>query len=308
MKKILVILGSTSSGKSDIAIKLAKKFNGEIISADIRQIYRGMDVGTGKVPKSKVKSKKLKDIYISHGIPHHMIDIVSPRTDFNVAKFKKQSENFIEDILQRGKIPIICGGTGFWIQAIVDNLNFPEVKPDWKLRKKLEKYSAEKLFAMLKKLDPVRTKTIDPKNKVRLIRAIEICKKIKKVPTKNTRCSMLDARCNFLQIGLRLPKDKLYSNIEKRVKQRFQQGMIAEVEKLHQQGLSWKKIQSFGLTYFWIPLYLQKKLTKTELIEKVIQAEKKYAKRQMTWFKRDKRIKWLKNYQQIEKSVKKFLK
>ena len=237
-----------------------------------------------------------------------MIDIISPRTDYNVAKFKKQSKKIIKDILDRGKLPIICGGTGFWIKAIVDDVNFPEVKPDWKLRKKLEKYSAEKLFIMLKKLDPNRAKTIDAKNKVRLIRAIEICRKIKKVPTKERIYDLRFMNYEFLQIGLQLSKDKLHKNIEKRVNTRFKQGMIKEAENLHaKQGLSWKKIQSFGLAYFWIPLYLQNKISKEELVEKVIQAEKNYAKRQITWFSRDKRIQWLKNYQEIEKSARIFL-
>ena len=337
---ILVILGPTSSGKSDIAIKLAKKFNGEIISADSRQIYRGMDIGTGKISRDKrfdleelQKGSILRNFerqrkrersnlgkkvepWTAHGIPHHMLDIVSPRTDFNVAKFKKQTERIINNILKRGKLPIICGGTGFWIKAIVDNVNFPEVKPDWKMRKKLEKYSAIKIFAILKKLDPLRAKNIDRKNKVRLIRAIEICKVIGKVPAaagipspsallriNSVEGSRQNIRYNFLQIGLKLSREKLYSNIERRVKTRFRQGMILEVENLHKQGLSWKKIQSFGLAYYWIPLYLQNKISKSKLIEKVIQAEINYAKRQRTWFKRDKRIEWLKNYSQIVKSV-----
>lgn len=325
MNKILVILGPTSSGKSDIAIKLAKKFNGEIISADSRQIFRGMDIGTGKVGRDKKSlalrnsessargrkktSFNLEKAYFSSAIPHYMIDIASPRTNFNVAKFKKQAEKIIEDILQRGKLPIICGGTGFWIKAIVDDVNFPQVKPDWKLREKLEKQSAEKLFSMLKKLDPARAKNIDRKNKVRLIRAIEICKAIGRVPElKTTRYKLKATNCDFLQIGPKLSKKKLHRNIEKRVPARFKQGMIEEVKKLHEQGLSWKKIQSFGLAYFWIPLYLQNNISKIELVEKVIQVEKNYAKRQMTWFKRDKRIKWLENYKEIEKSAKIFLK
>jgi tRNA dimethylallyltransferase len=243
-----------------------------------------------------------------------MIDIVSPRTDFNVAKFKKQSEKIIEDILQRGKLPIICGGTGFWIQAIVDDVNFPEVKPDWKLREKLEKYSVEKLFAMLKKSDTTRAKTIDSKNKVRLIRAIEICKAIKKVPVLPVIPSVVEGsrqsnKYQFLQISLDIPREKLYANIEKRVLVRFKQGMIDEVKSLHTQTeLSWKKIQSFGLAYFWIPLYLQNKISKPELFEKVIQVEKNYAKRQTTWFRRDARIKWLESYKEIEKAAKTFLK
>ena len=323
MNKILVILGPTSSGKSDIAIKMAKKFNGEIISADSRQIFRGMDIGTGKVEGRLVEvgpqqaavggptstRGMTKKIFMSQDIPHYMIDIVSPRTDFNVAKFKKQSDKIITDILNRGKLPIICGGTGFWIQAIVDDVNFPEVKPDWKLRERLEKHSPEKLFLMLKKLDRERSQNIDSKNKVRLIRAIEICKKIGKVPSiKNTKYQIRNTKYKTLQIGLKLSREKLYANIEKRVLARFKQGMTKEVENLHTQtGLSWKKIQSFGLAYFWIPLYLQNKISKKELLEKVIQVEKNYAKRQMTWFNRDKRIKWLENYKKIEKSAKYFL-
>lgn len=306
MKKIIVILGPTSSGKSDIAIKIAKKFNGEVISADSRQIYRGMDIGTGKILGNLVSKRKLS-FFLSQGIPHYMIDIVSPRTEYNVAKFKKQAEKIIEDILQRGKLPIICGGTGFWIQAIVDDINFPKVKPDWRLRKKLEKYLAAKLFAMLKKLDPARANNIDSKNKVRLIRAIEICKAIGKVPQISDiplqGITRRMTKHQFLQIGLKLNKETLYKNIEKRVMVRFKQGMIKEVEKLHRQSLSWKKIQSFGLAYFWIPLYLQNNISKKELFEKVTQVEKNYAKRQMTWFKKDKRIKWLKNYRDIEKNV-----
>ncbi|MDD5489687.1 MAG: tRNA (adenosine(37)-N6)-dimethylallyltransferase MiaA [Candidatus Moranbacteria bacterium] len=316
LNKIIVILGPTSSGKSDIAIKLAKKFNGEVISADSRQIYRGMDVGTGKV---RGTWNVERGTFVSEKIPHYMIDIIYPRTSFNAAKYKKQAEKIIDDILKRGKLPIICGGTGFWIQTIVDDVNFPEVKPDWQLRKKLEKRSAEKLFAMLKKLDLRRAKTIDKNNKVRLVRAIEICKSIGKVPKipayakasagkQNTKYQIPDTKYRTLQIGLKLSKEQLYSNIEKRVLSRFKQGMIAEVEKLRRQGLSWKKIQSFGLAYFWIPLYLQNKIAKKELIEKVTQAEKNYAKRQMTWFKRDKRIKWLKNHSEIEKAVKLSLK
>jgi tRNA dimethylallyltransferase len=336
--KILVILGPTSSGKSDIAIKLSKKFNGEIISADSRQIFRGMNIGTGKIEGKYDYSKK---VFLSRGILHHMIDIVSPRTDFNVAKFKKQAEKIIEDILQRGKLPIVCGGTGFWIQAIVDDVNFPDVKPDWELRRRLEKQSAERLFLMLNKLDSTRAENIDSKNKVRLIRAIEICKSIGKVPllachsdrpaaagsggicvhqqTTSHRVINADPSTTlrfarddkknhaFLQIGIKLPKEKLYQNIEKRVLIRFKQGMIDEVQRLHNTGLSWRKIQSFGLAYFWIPLYLQKILSKVELVENVTSAEKKYAKRQLTWFKRDKRIEWIEKYTKIENTVKIFL-
>jgi tRNA dimethylallyltransferase len=291
--KIIIILGPTSSGKSEVAVRLAKKFKGEVISADSRQIYRGMDVGTGKITKKEMA-----------GIKHWMLDIASPKTDYNVAKFKKQAEKIIADILQRGKLPIICGGTGFWIKAIVDNVNFPEIKPNKKLRDKLHDYPAEHLFEMLKKLDSDRAKNIDQHNKVRLIRAIEICKALGSVPKYKTQ----DAKYEFLQIGIDVSKEKLYQNIKKRLGTRFKHGIIKEVKDLQEKyKLSWKKIQSFGLGYFWIPLYLQNKLSKEELFEKVYLAEKDYAKRQMTWFQKDKRIKWLKNYKEIEKASKFFI-
>jgi tRNA dimethylallyltransferase len=335
-KKIIVVLGPTSSGKSNVAIRLAKKLDGEIISADSRQIYRGMNIGTGKVeagqsaeiPK-EFSNRKLSSgsrgstLFFSKGIRHHMIDIVNPKTRFSVAQFKKKADKIIPDILKRGKVPIICGGTGFWIKAIVDNVTYPEVKPDWKLRNKLRDKTDQELFQMLKKLDPRRAKNIDRNNKVRLIRAIEICKKINFVPPlppgEGARRAGEGTGYHFLQIGINLPKDKLQKNIKKRLKQRFEAGlprvgkrspsrveagMIKEVEKLKKQGLSWKKILSFGLGYFWIPKYLKGEIkTKEELFEKVFQAEKDYAKRQMTWFGKDKRIVWLKNYKEIEKEA-----
>jgi tRNA dimethylallyltransferase len=300
--KIIVILGPTSSGKSSVAIKLARKFNGEIISADSRQIYRGMDVGTGKVTKAEQALAK-----------HHMLDIVSPKTNFSAAHFKKKANKIIADILKRGKLPIICGGTGFWIKALVDDVVYPEVKPDWKLREKLGKKSIAELFVELKKLDPVRAKNIDAKNPVRLIRAIEICQTLGCVP--NTKYQTLNTKYDFLQIGISLPKEKLQQNIEKRLKQRFDEGMIEEVVRLHrEQKISWKKMESFGLGYLWIAKFLQKQLPEKELFSKVYFSEKDYAKRQMTWFKKDERIIWLptastnkKKYQEIEQEVKMFL-
>lgn len=294
--KIIVILGPTSSGKSAATIKLARKFNGEIISADSRQIYRGMDIGTGKVTAGEQKMAQ-----------HWLIDVASPKNDFNVTQFKRKAEKVIVDILKRKKVPIICGGAGFWIKAVVDDVNFPRVKPDWELRKELGKLSTAKLFTMLKKLDQTRAKNIDRKNKVRLIRAIEICQKIGKVPRFEPSLVSEKNKYQFLQIGIDVPRAQLDGKIKKRLKKRFQTGMIEEVKKLKKLGLSWKKIQGFGLAYFWIPLYLEKKISLEELRERVYLAEKDYAKRQMTWFRKDKRIVWLKRYKEIEKEAKKFL-
>jgi tRNA dimethylallyltransferase len=312
--KTLVILGPTSSGKSDVAIKLAKQFGGEVISADSRQVYRHMDLGTGKVRgkwkktgHTYVKNKRYPELFISEDISHHLIDIVSPKTDYNISHFQKDCQKLIADIFSRGKIPIICGGTGFWISSVVDQVIFPQVKPNKKLRKRLEKKSTENLFSQLKKIDPARSKTIDGNNKVRLIRAIEICKTLGKVP-KIANSNQKIVNSKFLQIGITIDYEELEKRIEKRLESRFNAGMVKEVKNLNtKDGLSWKKIQSFGLAYFWIPLFLQGKISEDEMKYRTLLAEKNYAKRQKTWFKRDKRIIWNNNYKKIEKLISNFL-
>ncbi|MFZ2881598.1 MAG: tRNA (adenosine(37)-N6)-dimethylallyltransferase MiaA, partial [Candidatus Moraniibacteriota bacterium] len=273
--------------------------------ADSRQVYRGLNIGTGKEPGKWDAKKKA---YISQDIPHYLIDNVSPRTEYNAAKFKNDCDKIIIDILKRGKIPIVCGGTGFWIKALADNVVYPEVAPDWKLRERLNKKSTETLFKELQKLDPQRAKNIDAKNPVRLIRAIEICKSIGKVP--DTRYKIQDTRYKFIQIGIKISKEKLNERIRLRLQKRFLAGMIEEVEKLHfENKISWKRLESFGLGYKFIPQYLRKEIaTEKELFEKIYQGEKDYAKRQMTWFKKDKRIIWLEKYKDIESEIKDFLK
>ena len=169
--KIIVVLGQTVTGKSDLAVKVAKKINGEIISADSRQVYKGLDIGTGKITQKEMK-----------GVPHHLLDVANPKRRFTVAQYQKLTISAIAEIVRRDKTPIICGGTGFYIDAITKGVVFPEVPPNLKLRKQLNTKSAIALFEVLKKLDPVRAKNIDPKNKVRLIRAIEIAKSLGKVP------------------------------------------------------------------------------------------------------------------------------
>lgn len=292
--KVIIILGPTASGKSSLAIKLARKFDGEIISVDSRQIYKGMEIGSGKIT---LREEKMAS--------HHMLGIVSPKTDFSVAKFKKRAEKDIENIINRDKLPILCGGTGFWIQSIVDDIIYPEVKPDWDLRKKLEKESLENLLEKLEKLDSQRAQTVDSKNKVRLIRAIEICQNLGKVPTIKNKENL---KYEFLQIGIARDKEELHQRIRLNVKKRIQKGMIKEVQNLKELGLSWKKIERFGLSFKLIPQFLKGEIkTKEELMEKIYLAEKNYAKRQMTWFKRDKRIKWLDDYQKIKYEVKNFI-
>ena len=233
---------------------------------------------------------------------------MSPKTDYNIAKFKKYADRVIADITRRGKVPIIAGGTGFWIKAIVDNITYPEVAPDPVLRSMLRSKTTSELFKMLEKLDPERAASIDAKNPVRLIRAIEICKVLGKVPPATKSYKLKAKSYSFLQIGIRREKEELAERIKLNVKKRFAAGMLDEVQKLHSAGLSWQKMASFGLSYRLIPEYLKNKnSSEEELIEKIFLAEKDYAKRQTTWFKKDPRIVWLNDYQKIEKEVQKFL-
>ena len=274
MKKVIIILGQTATGKSNWAVKIAlrlrsgsstKKIGGEIISADSRQIYKGLDIGTGKITKKEMR-----------GISHHLLDVINPKSKFSVAEYQKQAMYAIAEIQKRGKIPIICGGTGFYIDAITKGIIFPKVPPNLKLRKDLEKKSELELFKILRKLDSERAKIIDSKNKVRLIRAIEIAKALGKVP----RLTEKMPNYKFIKIGLYLPPDKLRKKVEKRVRKMFADGLLNEIKKLKKIGVSDKRLKEFGFEY------------NKPTPEKVIGQTLKYAKRQMTWFKRDKEIKW----------------
>ncbi|MFN3301419.1 MAG: tRNA (adenosine(37)-N6)-dimethylallyltransferase MiaA [Patescibacteria group bacterium] len=304
--KLIVILGPTASGKSLLAVKLAlffeKKFGQkfEIISADSRQVYKGMDIGTDKVPKDK-NSKE----YLYYGIPHHLLDVVSPKRRFTVAHYQKLASKKINEILKKDKIPLIVGGSGFYIYALIDGLVIPHVKPNWQLRKKLEKKSVNELYKMLKKLDPQRAKNIERKNPRRLIRALEIVLTTKK-PVPPLKKNPLPYQ--ILIIGIKKTKKELKKLIKKRLIKRLKRGLIEEVKKLKKSGLSWKRLEEFGLDYRWVAFYLQKKITYQEMVDQLLRAIEQFSRRQMSWFKRDKRIKWIKNYQEAKKLINDFLK
>lgn len=276
--KIIVILGPTSSGKSDLAVALAKKLGGEVISADSRQVYKGLNLGSGKITKKEMRS-----------VRHHLLDVTNPKKRFTVNNYQKLAYKAIDSILKRNKVPIICGGTGFYIQSIVDGIVLPDVDPQMKLREKLNKLSVIALFKKLKKLDPQRSKSIDKNNRPRLIRAIEIATVLGKTPSTKVK-PLYDC----LQIGIRPSSmDILKKRIEKRLLQRLNLGMIKEVEKLHKKGLSWKRLEELGLEYRYVSFYIQGKMTKQEMIDALKLKIFQYAKKQMTWFRRDKRIMWL---------------
>ena len=296
-KKIIVILGPTASGKTKLAVELAEKFNGEIVSADSRQVYRGMDIGTGK------------DL-AEYSVPYHLIDVVNPKLRFDLAQYQKLAFAAIDDILGRGKLPILAGGSGLYLQAVIDNYKLSDAKKDLALRKKLEKLNAGELFKKLEKLSPnlaVKLNQSDKNNKRRLIRYLEILEQ-----DKNFKSRKGQKKYEALLIGLSYSGEILKQRIFKRLMDRLkEQNMIGEVENLRAKGLSWKRLEEFGLEYKFISLYLQGKLQYEEMVEKLNQAIYQFAKRQLTWFKRWEKqgvkINWLKDFKKIEKLTKEFL-
>jgi len=277
-QKVLIVLGPTASGKSSLGIRLAKEFNGEIISADSRQVYKGLDIGSGKVTKREMS-----------GIPHHLIDVANPKKRFSASDYKKLGDKSLARIINKNKLPIIVGGTGFYIDTLTGKMVLPEVPPNPILRKYLENKSAEELFKILKKKDPKRAENIDSKNKVRLIRALEIIESLGKVP-QTANSSQLSAY-SFIYIGINPNREILNERIYKRLISRLP-GMMREVRKLHKDGLSYKRMEELGLEYRYLARLLQNKITKKKFIEELYKEIKHYSKRQMTWFKRNKKIKW----------------
>ena len=273
LPKVLVICGPTSSGKSDLAVEMAKEENGEIISSDSRQVYKGMDIGSGKITKSEMKN-----------IPHHLLDVASPKRKYTVAQFKKIGGKVIKKIHKKNNLPIICGGTGFYIDSLIYDLQIPKVKENVKLRKELENKNLEELQKELKKIDKRRYSEIDIQNKVRLIRAIEIAREIGKVPEIDKRKFRDDWDIKILMID---QKDEiLKERIDLRLKKRLKKGMVSEIKKLKKSGLSWKRLESFGLEYRYISQYIQNIISKDEMIYWIQTKSWQYAKRQRMWFRR----------------------
>jgi len=331
----MAIVGPTASGKSDLAIKIAKKFNGEIVSADSRQIYRGMDIGTAKYrpnnQRIKTNSKRIFgknsvkfDSYSSE-VRHHLIDIKNPDEDYTAADYKRDALRVIRDILRRNKLPILVGGTGLYVRAIIQNLTIPRVKADPKLRQKLEEEMAHgglaSLFKKLIALDPEAAYIVDPKNPRRVIRALEIAIKTGKPfsAQRNKGQRLFDT----LQIGIKMAPEKLKENISRRVDEMMTAGLILEVGGLIKKyGAKQKAFDAIG--YREIINYLRnadqrrksqrqsasnprESASLNEAINLIKKNTWQYARRQMTWFKKDKTIEWVKNEKQAATLVKKFL-
>lgn len=332
-KKIIIILGPNASGKSNLGVLLAQQLDGEIISADSRQVYKGLNIGSGKITKKEMG-----------GIKHYCLDITNPKRVFTAYDFQKCARQAMEKIWQKGKTPIIVGGTGFYIDAAIGRVKLSNIPPNPKLRKKLQKFSTTQLFSILKKLDPKRAKNIDKNNGVRLVRAIEIATKphpptpLSFVRRGSKRGKTSESQNGFfgffgtvseqkrgakkheasepsagwakmsggtslvypriLWIGIKRKPEDLKKRIHKRLVTRIP-GIIKEIKKLRQSGISWKRLFELGLEYRYVSLYIRGKLSKSEMIKKLETEINKYAKRQMTYFKRNKEICWISTKKEI---------
>lgn len=311
LPKLIVILGPTASGKTALSLKLAKKFDGEIISADSRAIYKDMDIGTAKPErdlnhKSRIMIQGKDKKYFSKGIPHHLIDVMTPDQTLTLAQYKDLAITAIHNITQRKKLPFLVGGTALYIYTLVDNWMIPEVPPHKKLREKLEKQSAEKLYRQLLKKDPAAADFVDAQNKRRIIRALEVITATKK-PFSQQRARG-PALFDCLILGIKKSAEENEKNIRKRTAQMLQAGLIAEVKKLLRKGSSPHSPALSGIHYKEIVAYLNKKITLPETIALVNKNDEQLIRRQIQWFKRDRRIHWVKKQKEAEKQIVNFLK
>lgn len=271
-KKIFVVAGPTASGKSDFAVELALAHNGEIISADSRQLYKGLDIGTGKITYDEMK-----------GVRHCMLDVCDIDQEFSVADYKALALPLVNDILARGKTPIICGGTGQYIDALIFTITLPEVPPNKELRQELEQKSTEKLYESLMQKDKVRAQNIDKHNRVRIMRALEIINTLGKVPVQTESTFRFPTKLYLMNPSRQLLRERITSRLEKRLKI----GMIEEVQNLLEKGYNDEKtLKRFGIEYFVIGEYLKHKISLPEMKSILINKSMQYAKRQQTWNKK----------------------
>jgi tRNA dimethylallyltransferase len=278
---LIVVLGPTASGKSTLGIELARRFHGEIVSADSRQVYRGLDIGTAKVtPQEQAHA------------PHHLLDVADPCEVYTVARFQQEAIAAINSILARGALPLLVGGSPHYIQAVVDHLQIPHIKPQPGLRAQLEARPLADLLLQLAELDPQSAASIDHNNPRRVIRALEVCL-VSGQPFSQQR-GAADPLYRSLLLGINWPREVLYARIDARVDERLQQGMVEETRTLLVRGVSHERLDSLGLEYRYISRLLRGEFaTEAEMAQRLKYAIHDFTRRQLTWFRKDKRIVWL---------------
>lgn len=281
LPNLIVVLGPTASGKSSLGIALAQKLQGEIVSADSRQVYRGLDIGTAKVTPAE---RAL--------VPHHLLDVVDPQEVYTVSHFQRAAIQAINTILAHGKLPLLVGGSPHYIQAVVDHFEIPHIPPQLELRAQLESRPLADLLVQLEELDPQSAATIDRKNPRRVIRALEVCI-VSGKPFSQQR-GVANPLYHSLLLGINWPREVLYRRIDKRVDERMQQGMIQEVRNLLAKGISHERLEALGLEYRFISLWLRGEFSsESEMVQRLKYAIHDFTRRQLTWFRRDKRIVWV---------------
>lgn len=296
-EKVIVICGPTASGKTALSIELAKKINGEIVSCDSMQIYKEMDIGTAKPTIEEMQ-----------GIRHYLIDFVSPNERYSVADYKKDAKESIKEILKKGKVPIIVGGTGLYVDSLIYEIEYPNIEFDEKYRQELEKKvkqdGLEDLYQQAKKIDPEAIKKISKNDKKRILRILEIYHATGKNKTEQERESRKkEVEYDYRIFALDWEREKLYQRINKRVDIMIEKGLIEEVKQIYQKYEKFPTAMQ-GLGYKEVIEYLDKKITKEEMIEKIKQETRRYAKRQLTWFRKNKQTIWLNAQNELEYNLK----
>ena len=292
-RRLLVVLGPTSIGKTDLALQLAHKFQGELISVDSRQVYRGLDIGTGKLPGKEVAVKKGEGFWEMNGIKIWMYDVVDPKKQYSVFDYVKDAGRVIEEIRKRGKLPIIVGGTGLYLKALLEGLSNLSIPSDKKLRGQLQKFTKQELQEKLMKIALKRWEAMnfsDRENPRRLVRAIELVISPRTSPYGYLRG--ISASYNILKIGLTAPREALYKKINDKILELIQERIVDEVSKLIKKGLSKKRLMELGLEYAVVLEYLEKKISLDQMIEQMQNKVRQYARRQITWFKKEKNVFW----------------
>lgn len=293
MKIALVILGPTATGKTELGLKLSREFNGEIVSCDSRQIYRGLDVGTGKITNNQLPIIKSNSFWEVGGVRVWMYDVADPKTQYTVADYLKDAREVVEDIHKRGKLPIVVGGTGLYLKALLEGLSNLEISVDLNLRNKLQKLSTNGLQKKLRQLSPQRWNRLnqsDKQNPRRLVRAIELT--VGKKSKVNKITPGISNQFDILKIGLTAPRKILYQKADKKVIERINRGIIDETKMAHKGGLYFNRMEQLGLEYSVLSGYLQGKIKEDQLIRIMQNKVHGFIKRQLTWFKKEKEINW----------------
>ena len=274
MNKLIVIAGTNASGKSGLGVELAARYGGEVISADSRQVFRGLDLGSGKITREEMK-----------GVPHHLIDVCAPGDFFSMADFQRLAYQAIDDIIARGKIPFLVGGTGLYVDSVADGYELSDRAPDLELRAHLETFETPKLYEMLK--EQVPDTEIDPRNRNRVMRALE------RLAADDYHPGKKSPRYEVLRLGVTWEREILKARIDERLERRLKEGMVEEVKGLMDQGVSTEFLMKLGLEYRYLTRYLQGEIGYDQMVLELGNAIKKFAKRQMIWFRKTENLHWL---------------